>query len=238
MIYLCEYDGYIKDDILQEFAEKLPFSLPNGCKSGIRWSKARQRILAWLLLDYALCANEKQKAVPGEMIQRLAIERNEFGKPFSGRRPDLQFNLSHCEAGGACTVDSKPVGIDVERRFSYRENLERGMCHVNEIEALKKMEQEERHRQQQILWSLKESYVKRDGRGLGYGLKNIDFSQYLPITEKRKILYLKNGCEDYRSDGVIQFESGTSYTLAFCGWNEQRCVKVSEQELELWIKHK
>lgn len=38
------------------------------------------------------------------------------GKPFLADYPEIHFSISHCKAGIAVAVDSKPIGIDIEVR--------------------------------------------------------------------------------------------------------------------------
>ncbi len=66
-----------------------------------------QTILAELLLRHALLEEYGLTELP-------RVETGEKGKPFFPERPQLHFNLSHCNAALACALDSTPVGVDVE----------------------------------------------------------------------------------------------------------------------------
>ena len=54
MIYICEYDDEADDRLLQERPGALLLQYTESDRTGIRWRKMRERILARLLLDYAL----------------------------------------------------------------------------------------------------------------------------------------------------------------------------------------
>ena len=54
MIYICEYDGTIENRILQERGKTLLPQLEEIPAEGMKWEKRRERILARMLLDFAL----------------------------------------------------------------------------------------------------------------------------------------------------------------------------------------
>lgn len=69
-------------------------------------SKVRS-ILAELLLRHALREEYGLTELP-------RIETGEKGKPFFPERPELHFNLSHCQTAAACALDASPLGVDVQ----------------------------------------------------------------------------------------------------------------------------
>lgn len=278
MIYVCEFDHSADQEFLLNAADAWlgkeiisPIREEEIC--GVRWEKKRERILAWLLLEYALTCGEswwisaqnskssvqncaidtgffrndsrKQKK---SILKELAILRTEYEKPYSSRYPDLFFNISHCESACACILSDHPAGIDIERKFRYKENLKRYICSDNErrwfdqlqdipdnsegksmcSDAGEKEIPSEKEKQLRLLWSMKEAFVKLDGRGLGYGLKNVDLSDLMPIPDSS---WQKNGAG-------LQFFGKLSgqYTLATCEHrlepSEKKAVQVvSEQSL-------
>ena len=74
----------------------------------------------------------------------------------------------------------RPVGIDVERKLSYNETLMRRIC-TEEEQALFADCQNDTERADllSVLWPMKESYVKRDGRGLSCRLDQVSCAAYL-----------------------------------------------------------
>lgn len=245
MIYICEYDGFLGAGLLQKLAEELPLIFPEGWKNGVKWEKARQRILAWLLLAYGMeqefCENgiwtenemqegftklqNRESNIAGSMLKKLEIRRDAYGKPCSSACPEIQFNLSHCDTACACIVGCANAGVDIERKFAYRDNLARKVCHSNEARILNRLEPKERQRQLRLLWSLKESFVKLDGRGLGYGLERIDLSEFLPMDMAG--IYNKE-------EIAFRIAEHSSYTLAACSTDQmvlEPIQIISEQEL-------
>ncbi len=202
MIFVCEYDGTIEKD--------------------------RERIMAWSLLEYAV------RMEWGYSLKELDISRTEKGKPYSARYPEKRFNLSHCRVACACIVGHEECGIDVERKFPYRESLAKKVCHRDEWEILQIQGQDGnlRERQLQILWSLKEGYVKKDGRGLGYGMDRLSFAALMPfdasgVCPERGILW------DCRENYTLAacFGPGESATAAPKTEAESFIRRVEEQEL-------
>ena len=227
MIYICEYDGLADDDRLRKLSRPFPFDVVKKAEADRQWQKRRERILAWLLLTAAV------KREYGLAFEELQIKRSEKGKPYSTVFPEIHFNLSHCPVACACIVSDRNVGIDIERKFPYRKSLERKVCHREEKEVLESMGDKLREEQLRFLWSMKESYVKMDGRGLGYGMDRINLASFLPVLPEEKMPsgpVLLQSPENRQPDFVIQ--NTASYTLAACGpgLSDQLCL-MRETEL-------
>lgn len=236
MIYVCEYDGSAGETFLQSQAAVMPFDAAGGRDTKRQQDRRRERILAWLLLSYAVrrevpAAGEE----PRDIFEWMNIKRDTHGRPYSASHPGLHFNLSHCGAACACILSEERAGIDIERRFSYRANLERCICHEEELAALKRMEASERCEWLRYLWSLKESYVKFDGRGLGYGMNRVNFSDMLEAAACERELPLLLRFEKEMSDATIlhcMVKRAGTYTFAACSRSRQNTVRsVSEREL-------
>lgn len=104
----------------------------------------------------------------------LALSRTPEGKPFLRDFPDIQFSVSHCAGMVACAVDCVETGVDVEAVRPYSERL------VSRCLAPAEQEQLFRHGWGQEeaffrFWTLKESYGKALGIGLGYPLREVSF---------------------------------------------------------------
>ena len=115
-----------------------------------------------------------------EMLLRLtglssvSLGRDSFGKPFWREEPAIQVNISHSGDFVACAVAPAPVGIDVQvsnlvspaliRRFFAPEEARYVMDGEEDGQALRFCR----------IWTMKESYIKRDGRGLRIPLNSFD----------------------------------------------------------------
>lgn len=250
MIYICEYNRTIDKQRLLDAAAHLPIAsevkpMTEDQKEDraekmaqIRWEKRRERILAWMLLKYAV--RSECEYTLGE----LQIGRTEKGKPYSSSHPEIQFNLSHCGTACACIVGSAECGIDIERKFPYRESLAKRICHeeewkllqnlfadIGDAESLGRRRMELRERQLQILWSLKESYVKRNGRGLGYGMERINFAELMPfgrtgISVEQSVLW------DWEESYTMAASIGRrAFAAGLLSGGELTIRRISEREL-------
>ena len=184
------------------------------CREERRRQQEEQHRCAWELLQYAC-----QKEYGICSLEELEILKTEYGKPYSRAYPDLHFNLSHCQSGCACVLAENPVGIDIERKFTVRDAFVRRICTDKEQQVMRELSSEEQQLMIQVLWSMKESAVKQNGRGLGYGVERLDFSEQLALYLE-KIPDGKNGVPISLTGAAGQnfiIQSTSEYTLAVCG---------------------
>ncbi|MEE0693748.1 MAG: 4'-phosphopantetheinyl transferase superfamily protein [Lachnospiraceae bacterium] len=231
MIYVCEYENMADILISQERLSALLLSLgadkkirdemmsyvykedePDD-KDGICKRQAErqmQRIVARALLDYAL------KKEFGVSFAELGWAEQKGGKPYSSVHPEIKFNISHCACACACAVGMTDIGIDIEKKFAYRNSLAKRICADAEWAVLRDMDEEERTRQLQYLWSLKESFVKWNGRGIAYGMDRVSFAEALPAA----LAYTKD--QKIRRTILVKdipkllLYDGGAYTLCAC----------------------
>lgn len=120
-----------------------------------------QHALAYRILEQAVAEH-----YPACVCMPLEYERDERGKPHFKRDPWLQFNISHCRCGVAAALGEWPVGVDIERRFAWKENLARRLCAREEMDWLLSLEDEgQRTAWLNRIWGRKESYLKCVGFG-------------------------------------------------------------------------
>ena len=89
----------------------------------------------------------------------------------------LHFNLTHARGLVAFAVARTPIGIDVEN-FAMRDpplEVARSYFTGFEADALESLPVEAQRTRFFALWTLKESWLKADGRGLSAGLENAEF---------------------------------------------------------------
>lgn len=125
-----------------------------------------------LKADYRLeheCAIRMLRAIYGpDFILRKAASGKPLPALFSGSAPGSEsfFSISHCKKAVAVATDTDNNGVDMERRFPWKESLARRMCACPENEFLLKLSGEPKESWLQIIWSRKESYLKYTGEGL------------------------------------------------------------------------
>ena len=124
-----------------------------------------QHTLAWEML-YGILAEYTDE----ELIGPSSFFRGVHGKPFWKDHPETDFSISHCKEAVAVAVSlsgAGPAGVDVERRFSWKQALAERIAHPDELPMLLAIEDPQaREDALNCLWSIKESYMKYTGEGL------------------------------------------------------------------------
>lgn len=127
-------------------------------------------LIAFLLLRLGLLKEYGIKL--GEDIE---IEYGIYGKPYLKKYKDIFFNLSHRKECVACVISDREVGIDVETLLKEEHlKIANDVLNVNEMMEFKKS-----NNKREVLtrfWTLKECYVKQNGKGLSQELQMIDFA--------------------------------------------------------------
>ena len=100
------------------------------------------------------------------------ILRDDMGKPYFDDNK-LHFNVSHSGDYLAIAVSEQPVGIDIQESKNIKEGMYRKVVQPEETELIGN------HRQKDFLrlWTLKESFVKAEGKGLRIALKDYHFQK-------------------------------------------------------------
>lgn len=155
----------------------------------------RLSVGAGVLLIYAL-----QK----ENVGNVSIEVKPTGKPYLAGKENLFFNLSHSENMVMCVVADKEVGCDVERRTEFDRALASYVMTKQELQQIYGLDSEAEQQEMFFrLWTLKESYMKATGFGIGlepgtFGMKvEKECISVIPPVDER-IFYFK---EYYADDG-------------------------------------
>lgn len=130
--------------------------------------KAYQRRLANALLAHAL------KAEFNLSLSALTVSRGEHGKPFFANS-NVKFSVSHCDGAVCCAVSQREIGIDCERVRPFSQRLAQRICTKNELEIIAAAD--DKAVALTTLWSLKESRTKLSGEGIGFGMKNAEFTK-------------------------------------------------------------
>ena len=254
MIYVCEFTQNNWREGLA--AVSLQAGLVSASEVEALWQgnervirHRREHLSAWLLFLYALRAEYGITE-----LSSLQLARHPHGKPYSVAHPELFFNLSHCQGACACVLADRPVGIDVERKLSYKETLMRRICTKDEQALFADCQNDtERADLLSVLWPMKESYVKRDGRGLSCRLNQVPCAAYLQEyrsdRRKNKQTVVQKNANQKQFTSVYCLKNAISkqdeiamasemcvfvydaYTLAVCGCANTELVQVTEDML-------
>lgn len=121
---------------------------------------AQRTLLGDVLARYLICHKT------GVVNTGLCFENNAYGKPQLITPPFVHFNISHSGEWVVAAVSSYPVGIDVEEIKEAPLVISNRFFSKDERLTLFK---ESKHCQNEAfyyLWTLKESYIKAEGKGL------------------------------------------------------------------------
>lgn len=128
---------------------------------------SHQRALSERLLQWAL------KEEFGLELSALVRGKGASGKPYFLGCP-IQFSVSHTRGLVCCGLSGAPLGVDAESLRPCKEALIQRACTQEELAWL--AGQKERETAFLSLWTLKESVMKLEGRGIAMGFQNAAFT--------------------------------------------------------------
>lgn len=169
----------------------------------------KQSALAYILLRYALI---HEKGIYDE----VEFEFGPHGKPVLKDYPEIYFNLSHSTVGVVCSVSDSPVGVDIAQVTSDNLDCIKTAMHINEQLEISKSGDDARTFAR--YWSLKESYLKFSGRGIGDDIAALDFSGY------KAEQFVFDGC-------CMQTWNRPNSVISCCGKEPQRLQYLTRGNL-------
>lgn len=109
-------------------------------------------------------------------IDNMNISYDSCGKPYFSNINDLFFNISHSGNYVIISWSKNNIGCDVEEIDNKNcLDIAKRFFTENEYNILIKInDYNERQRMFYRLWTLKEAYIKHDGRGMGIELNSFD----------------------------------------------------------------
>lgn len=91
-------------------------------------------------------------------------QKEEHGKPYLANIENIHFNISHSGRMAMCAIDTKPVGVDIEKIKPYSDNVARRIMSAEEWRAFAVAQNKEEMFYK--IWTLKEAYLKYTGDGI------------------------------------------------------------------------
>ena len=177
----------------------------------------RLSVAAGALLQYALQM---------ENVWEPSIDVTSNGKPYLVGEESLHFNLSHSEGMVMCAIAEKEVGCDVEKKAVLDRRLAEYVMTEHELDRIYGLEKDTEQQEMFFrLWTLKESYMKATGLGIGLEPKSFgmiarkDKVKVTPPVDEREF-YFK---EYFVDDG---------YCYSCCSLSEMFCETMTEVTLE------
>ncbi|MBC9783074.1 4'-phosphopantetheinyl transferase superfamily protein [Heliobacterium chlorum] len=113
-----------------------------------------------LLSRFAICQRT------GYRNNQLHFNVTTYNKPFLVDPSNVSFNVSHSGNWVVCAISDELVGIDIEHIRPIDLDIAKNFFSKEEYCQLLNQAVDHRLRYFYLLWTLKESYIKADGRGL------------------------------------------------------------------------
>ena len=128
---------------------------------------------AWLLLMHML------KRVDID-VNKEPLAFNEHGKPYLFRKRDVHFNLSHSGNTVLCAISGQEIGCDIEQTGRLTIKIARRCFHTEELTCCNA----EDMGGLTTIWTLKESFAKCIGSGLGIPFSSFSVCSGGKISER------------------------------------------------------
>ncbi|NRT80599.1 4'-phosphopantetheinyl transferase family protein [Clostridium beijerinckii] len=165
--------------------------------------------ISGLLVRYAICTilNCKNKD--------LIFDSTLYGKPFvkvQGKEI-VHFNLSHSGKYVVCAIDNYECGIDVECSDNFDVETAKNIFHYHEVMQLNKcINDEEKYKYLNFLWTMKEAYVKAIGVGLSKSL-----SSFYVDKKDKNVSIVDSDKESIIFNVAKNIEIDEKYSMSFVG---------------------
>jgi len=146
----------------------------------------------------------------------IIFEKNEQEKPHLRGYPNFNFNLSHSGDFVVCAIDNKPIGIDIEKIESIdHKGIAQSFFSKDEYDFISKGDLQAQVDKFYEIWTLKESYIKADGRGLTIPLKSFSIN----IDEYENIELITEN--ELKKCNFKNFNIESEYKMAVCSLNKE-----------------
>lgn len=127
-------------------------------------------LIAESLVRYGLCENY------GLKNEEIQFGYSKYGKPFLVSEKEICFNLSHSGEWVVSAVGDTSIGVDIEVVRGTKLPSAHKFFTKQEIHLLNNTPQKKQVDLFFKIWTLKESFVKYSGLGLGYPFEHFSFS--------------------------------------------------------------
>lgn len=181
----------ITENSIQELSKE---QIDKASKYKIKEDKIRS-ITSSLLLNYVLKRYN---------LINFRIVKNQFGKPYLENN-EIYFNLSHSGKYVICAVSDKEIGADIQIIKDANE-LVMEKCYSNDEREFVSSKEDFIK-----VWTLKESYIKKQGIGLGIKLDTFTTIKNNEIYQTDKFRYLNLQIENYMLSICYEGSSKVSF---------------------------
>jgi len=165
-IYILKIGKALPKDVFNRFLSLVSDVKKERILRYRMYEDAQRSLLGDILARYAICKRL------GIRNHDLVFGTNEYGKPILTIPGGVHFNISHSENWVVCAADNNQVGIDVEVIKPVNINIAESFFSKYEYLALLNQPEETQLKYFYMIWTLKESYIKAEGKGLSIPLNS------------------------------------------------------------------
>lgn len=159
-IFATEIIKPIDIDLFRELLLTLPIERQAKINNFVKYENAQNALVADILI---------RKVIQQELkieLRSISIQSDKFGKPFLENNKSFHFNISHSVAWIVCAISDSPIGIDIENIRPVNFEVAKKIFSNEEYNNLAAKSEDEKLSYFYELWTLKESYIKAEGKGL------------------------------------------------------------------------
>lgn len=146
--------------------------------------------------------------------QKIRLLRDSYGKPSFAQNTELFFNIAHSGNWVAAAFDSHEIGIDIELIREIDLSIAKRFFCKEEYDLLIKKKAEERIPFFYDLWTLKESYIKAEGKGLSIPLNSFC------LTFNKDRIHFKQLSGEKKNHHFRQYNIDPAYKCAVCSYSD------------------
>lgn len=209
-IYALRLSFHNAKSLLDRFSVYVSADKRDKINKFLREEDAVRSLVAELLFRVVLC--RLLGCTNSDLTLRLSTTA--YGKPYIEGTP-WHFNYSHSGEWIALVVDQYPVGIDIELIKKIDLEIAYRFFSTSECLELSAVPQNQKIDFFYSLWTLKESLIKADGRGLSIPLDSFSLS-----IEESKIRLLSR-TYDILPYSFKQYFIDVAYRLSVCTSNDR-----------------
>lgn len=204
-LYAADTDVFSDIRLFDAYYQRLPAYRKEKTDACRLAADKRLSLGAGALLDFAI-----KESGMGSFAHE-AVCYGENGKPFF-ENADFHFNLSHSGSMAICAICDSPVGCDIEkiRKGDLLKIADRFFCEEEKAFVLEAAGEDERTRRFFRVWTLKESYVKAEGKSLFASQRSFSI-----LPEKGGGYSFKSARDSGRYD-FFEFDDFPGYCFSCC----------------------
>ncbi|MGL5675521.1 MAG: 4'-phosphopantetheinyl transferase family protein [Cellulosilyticaceae bacterium] len=163
----------------------------------------------------------------GEGLGESEIVRNAYGKPYVKDNDSFYLNVSHAKEWIVCAVDCEEIGVDVEYVTPLDLALAERFFAENEKAYIFSKQPNHQLEAFYEIWTLKESYIKQQGKGLSIDLKDFEMLEVYGKWQVRS--------EKYSEAVYFQTVSlDRNYKLAVCSARKNQDIVYVKYDTREW----